>query len=188
MLQDYCAPVTRCVGRSIQPPTSIAAASVASDRRPLSVGWALATQRHDGLPKIVHAVTAAGNGARRQKSLLLRGARRYRAPPSWPSIPGRSGVTAQLYVVATERSVTGETSIGELSRGSGNSIPPIAFSNPRQASGDELTLVSVDSTVMVSGSDGASEPGQLSDRDLVESVLRDLSEAADKWGGARHAG
>ncbi|KCD21430.1 hypothetical protein P466_02795 [Mycobacterium tuberculosis TKK_03_0018] len=34
---------------------------------------------------------------------------------------------------------------------------------------------------MVSGSDSRSEPSQLSDRDLVESVLRDLSEAADKW-------
>ncbi|MBP0644324.1 DUF2710 family protein, partial [Mycobacterium tuberculosis] len=31
---------------------------------------------------------------------------------------------------------------------------------------------------MVSGSDSRSEPSQLSDRDLVESVLRDLSEAA----------
>lgn len=34
---------------------------------------------------------------------------------------------------------------------------------------------------MVSGSDSRNEPSQLSDRDLVESVLRDLSEAADKW-------
>ncbi|TXA01238.1 DUF2710 domain-containing protein, partial [Mycobacterium tuberculosis variant bovis] len=31
------------------------------------------------------------------------------------------------------------------------------------------------------GGTGRSEPSQLSDRDLVESVLRDLSEAADKW-------
>lgn len=35
--------------------------------------------------------------------------------------------------------------------------------------------------IVVSGSDSRSEPSQLSDRDLVESVLRDLSEAADKW-------
>ncbi|MBW0017996.1 MAG: DUF2710 family protein [Mycobacterium sp.] len=37
---------------------------------------------------------------------------------------------------------------------------------------------------MVSGSGGRSEPsdlGDLSDRDLVESVLRELSAAADKW-------
>lgn len=34
---------------------------------------------------------------------------------------------------------------------------------------------------MVSGSDGRSELGDLKDRDLVESVLRELSEAADKW-------
>ncbi|GAB7142654.1 DUF2710 family protein [Mycobacterium riyadhense] len=33
---------------------------------------------------------------------------------------------------------------------------------------------------MVSGS-GRSELGDLSDRDLVESVLRELSEAAEKW-------
>jgi len=34
---------------------------------------------------------------------------------------------------------------------------------------------------MVSGSGSRSEPSDLSDRALVESVLRDLSEAADKW-------
>ncbi|MGB9222072.1 DUF2710 family protein [Mycobacterium sp.] len=34
---------------------------------------------------------------------------------------------------------------------------------------------------MVSGSGSRSEPGDLSDRALVESVLRELSEAADKW-------
>ena len=34
---------------------------------------------------------------------------------------------------------------------------------------------------MVSGSGSRSEPGDLSDRTLVESVLRELSEAADRW-------
>lgn len=34
---------------------------------------------------------------------------------------------------------------------------------------------------MVSGSDGHSEHSDLKDRDLVESVLRELSDAADKW-------
>jgi Protein of unknown function (DUF2710) len=34
---------------------------------------------------------------------------------------------------------------------------------------------------MVSGSGSRSEPSDLSDRALVESVLRELSEAADKW-------
>lgn len=34
---------------------------------------------------------------------------------------------------------------------------------------------------MVSGSGGRSERGGLKDRDLVEAVLRELSEAADKW-------
>ncbi len=33
----------------------------------------------------------------------------------------------------------------------------------------------------MSGSDSRSERSDLKDRDLVESVLRDLSEAADKW-------
>jgi uncharacterized protein YjaZ len=33
----------------------------------------------------------------------------------------------------------------------------------------------------VSGSDSRSERSDLKDRDLVESVLRELSEAADKW-------
>jgi Protein of unknown function (DUF2710) len=33
----------------------------------------------------------------------------------------------------------------------------------------------------VSGSDSRNERSDLKDRDLVESVLRDLSEAADKW-------
>jgi uncharacterized protein YjaZ len=43
----------------------------------------------------------------------------------------------------------------------------------------ELTLVGgVDDTDMVSGSGGRSN---LSDKDLVEAVLRELSEAADKW-------
>jgi len=42
-----------------------------------------------------------------------------------------------------------------------------------------LTLVEgVDDTVLVSDSGGRAN---LSDRDLVESVLRELSEAADKW-------
>jgi hypothetical protein len=34
---------------------------------------------------------------------------------------------------------------------------------------------------MVSGSDSRSERSDLKDRDLVESVLRELSEAADRW-------
>ncbi|MCV7032253.1 DUF2710 family protein [Mycobacterium sherrisii] len=34
---------------------------------------------------------------------------------------------------------------------------------------------------MVSGSGGRSERSGLKDRDLVEAVLRELSEAADKW-------
>ncbi|MGB9305847.1 MAG: DUF2710 family protein [Mycobacterium sp.] len=34
---------------------------------------------------------------------------------------------------------------------------------------------------MVSGSGSRSEPSDVSDRALVESVLRELSEAADKW-------
>jgi Protein of unknown function (DUF2710) len=34
---------------------------------------------------------------------------------------------------------------------------------------------------MVSGPGSRSERGDLKDRDLVESVLRELSEAADKW-------
>lgn len=34
---------------------------------------------------------------------------------------------------------------------------------------------------MVSGSGSRSEPSDLSDRAVVESVLRELSEAADKW-------
>jgi Protein of unknown function (DUF2710) len=34
---------------------------------------------------------------------------------------------------------------------------------------------------MVSGSGSRSEPSDLNDRALVESVLRELSEAADKW-------
>ncbi|CAM3049071.1 hypothetical protein BST27_14740 [Mycobacterium intermedium] len=34
---------------------------------------------------------------------------------------------------------------------------------------------------MVSGSDGHSEEGDLRDQDLVESVLRELSETADRW-------
>jgi hypothetical protein len=43
----------------------------------------------------------------------------------------------------------------------------------------ELTLVGgVDDTDMVSGSGGRTN---LSDKDLVEAVLRELSEAADKW-------
>lgn len=43
----------------------------------------------------------------------------------------------------------------------------------------ELTLVGgVDDTVMVAGSGSRAN---LSEKDLVESVLRELSEAADKW-------
>jgi Protein of unknown function (DUF2710) len=34
---------------------------------------------------------------------------------------------------------------------------------------------------MVSGSGGRNEQSDLKDRDLVEAVLRELSEAADKW-------
>jgi Protein of unknown function (DUF2710) len=45
-----------------------------------------------------------------------------------------------------------------------------------------LTLVrAVDDTGTVAGSDSRSERSDLKDRDLVESVLRELSEAADKW-------
>lgn len=45
-----------------------------------------------------------------------------------------------------------------------------------------MTLVGgVDDTGIVSGSGGRSERGDLQDRDLVESVLRELSDAADKW-------
>jgi hypothetical protein len=45
-----------------------------------------------------------------------------------------------------------------------------------------LTLVGgVDDTDNVSGSGSRSERGDLRDRDLVEAVLRELSEAADKW-------
>ncbi len=47
---------------------------------------------------------------------------------------------------------------------------------------DELTLVGgVDDTDTVSGSGSRSERSDLRDRDLVEAVLRELSEAADKW-------
>lgn len=46
----------------------------------------------------------------------------------------------------------------------------------------ELTLFGgVDNTYIVSGSGSRGEPSDLNDRDLVESVLRELSEAADKW-------
>jgi hypothetical protein len=46
----------------------------------------------------------------------------------------------------------------------------------------ELTLVGeVDNTDDVSGSGGRSERSGLRDQDLVEAVLRDLSEAADRW-------
>lgn len=46
----------------------------------------------------------------------------------------------------------------------------------------ELTLVGgVDDTDLVSGSGGRREHSDLKDRDLVEAVLRELSEAADKW-------
>ena len=45
-----------------------------------------------------------------------------------------------------------------------------------------MTLVGgVDDTGNVSGSGSRSERGDLRDRDLVEAVLRELSEAADKW-------
>jgi hypothetical protein len=45
-----------------------------------------------------------------------------------------------------------------------------------------LTLVGgVDDTGIVSGSDSRRERSDLKDLDLVESVLRELSEAADKW-------
>jgi hypothetical protein len=45
-----------------------------------------------------------------------------------------------------------------------------------------LTLVGrVDDTDIVSGSGSRSERSDLRDRDLVEAVLRELSEAADKW-------
>jgi hypothetical protein len=47
---------------------------------------------------------------------------------------------------------------------------------------DELTLVGgVNDTDIVSGSGGRSERRDHKDGDLVESVLRELSEAADKW-------
>lgn len=50
---------------------------------------------------------------------------------------------------------------------------------PLNAQNHELTLVGgVDDTDMVSGSGGRTN---LSDKDLVEAVLRELSEAADKW-------
>ena len=46
----------------------------------------------------------------------------------------------------------------------------------------ELTLVGgVDDTDTVSGSGSRSERSDLRDRDLVEAVLRELSDAADKW-------
>ena len=46
----------------------------------------------------------------------------------------------------------------------------------------ELTLVGgVDDTGIVSGPGSRSERSDVADRDLVESVLRELSEAADKW-------
>ncbi len=46
----------------------------------------------------------------------------------------------------------------------------------------ELTLVGgVDNTYIVSGSGSRGERSDRNDRDLVESVLRELSEAADKW-------
>lgn len=45
-----------------------------------------------------------------------------------------------------------------------------------------MTLVEgVYDTDTVSGSGSRSEPGDPNDRDLVESILRELSEAADKW-------
>jgi len=45
-----------------------------------------------------------------------------------------------------------------------------------------LTLVgALDDTDIVAGSGGRSEQRDLKDRDLVEAVLRELSEAADKW-------
>ena len=50
---------------------------------------------------------------------------------------------------------------------------------PLNAQNHELTLVGgVDDTDMVSGSGGRTN---LSEKDLVEAVLRELSEAADKW-------
>lgn len=45
-----------------------------------------------------------------------------------------------------------------------------------------MTLVGgVDDTDTVSGSGGRGERSDPTDRDLVESVLRELSEAADRW-------
>lgn len=45
-----------------------------------------------------------------------------------------------------------------------------------------MTLVgALDDTDIVSGSGNRSEQSELKDRDLVEAVLRELSEAADKW-------
>jgi hypothetical protein len=50
---------------------------------------------------------------------------------------------------------------------------------PHNPENRELTLVGgVDDTDMVSGSGGRTN---LSDKDLVEAVLRELSEAADRW-------
>lgn len=51
-----------------------------------------------------------------------------------------------------------------------------------RASHNELTLVgALDDTDIVAGSGSRSERSDLKDRDLVEAVLRELSEAADKW-------
>ena len=53
---------------------------------------------------------------------------------------------------------------------------------PNTVSEYELTLVGGgDDTGIVSGSGSGGEHSGLKDRDLVESVLRELNEAADKW-------
>ncbi len=54
--------------------------------------------------------------------------------------------------------------------------------SPDAASNNELTLVgALDDTDIVAGAGSRSERSDLKDRDLVEAVLRELSEAADKW-------
>lgn len=77
----------------------------------LSVELGIATQRHDGLPKIVHAMaTAAGNGAAAEEVDLLRvhvDTALHHVLAQYPRVDPALLLNCML-LAATERSVTGD--------------------------------------------------------------------------------
>lgn len=101
----------------------------------LSVELGIATQRHDGLPKIVHAMaTAAGNGAAAEEVDLLRvhvDTALHHVLAQYPRVDPALLLNCML-LAATERSVTGDPIAANYHFAwfRETRFTPIAFSNP----------------------------------------------------------